>query len=77
MDAEVYHAAAAWETRPLSVDDPRRRRPDITRAKSLLGWQPTTPLRRGLERTIDWFRMELRSNQVHEETGPALRVAAQ
>lgn len=65
------------ETRPLPVDDPRRRRPDITRAKSLLGWQPTTPLRRGLERTIDWFRMELRSNQVHEETGPALRVAAQ
>ena len=65
------------EMRPLPVDDPRRRRPDITRAKSLLGWQPTTPLRRGLERTIDWFRLELRSNQIYEETGPALRVAAE
>jgi UDP-glucuronate decarboxylase len=40
----------------LPVDDPTRRRPDITLAKSKLGWKPQTPLRAGLEQTIDWFR---------------------
>ena len=40
---------------PLPVDDPQRRRPDITRARELLGWSPTVPLREGLSRTIPWF----------------------
>jgi UDP-glucuronate decarboxylase len=40
----------------LPVDDPRRRRPNVARAKALLGWQPTTPLDKGLARTIAWFR---------------------
>jgi UDP-glucuronate decarboxylase len=40
----------------LPVDDPTRRRPDITLAKSKLGWKPSTPLRAGLEKTIAWFR---------------------
>jgi UDP-glucuronate decarboxylase len=40
----------------LPVDDPTRRRPDITLAKSELGWQPTTKLRDGLTKTIAWFR---------------------
>ena len=42
--------------RPLPVDDPERRRPDITLAKERLGWEPSIPLREGLTRTIDWFR---------------------
>jgi UDP-glucuronate decarboxylase len=42
--------------RPLPADDPTKRRPDITLAKTRLGWQPTVPLREGLERTIAWFR---------------------
>lgn len=42
--------------KPLPPDDPTRRRPDITLAKSKLHWQPTMPLREGLERTIAWFR---------------------
>ena len=41
---------------PLPPDDPTRRRPDITLARSKLGWNPTTPLREGLSKTIDWFR---------------------
>ncbi|HYC67095.1 bifunctional glycosyltransferase/UDP-glucuronate decarboxylase [Brevundimonas sp.] len=41
--------------RPLPVDDPRRRRPDIARAAEVLGWSPATPLEEGLRRTIDWF----------------------
>ena len=42
--------------RPLPVDDPERRRPDITLARDRLGWEPTIPLRKGLEQTIGWFR---------------------
>lgn len=40
---------------PLPVDDPRRRRPDITLADQLLDWQPRTPLDEGLLKTIRWF----------------------
>lgn len=41
---------------PLPQDDPRVRCPDITRAKKILGWEPKTPLEKGLEKTIEWFR---------------------
>ncbi|HEV2761997.1 MAG TPA: hypothetical protein VGV38_03300, partial [Pyrinomonadaceae bacterium] len=40
---------------PLPQDDPRQRRPDITRAQTLLGWNPTVPLREGLARTVEYF----------------------
>ncbi|MCA1565437.1 MAG: SDR family oxidoreductase [Acidobacteria bacterium] len=40
---------------PLPQDDPRQRRPDITRARNLLGWEPTIPLREGLVKTIAYF----------------------
>jgi UDP-glucuronate decarboxylase len=43
---------------PLPQDDPKRRRPDISRAGELLGWKPTTDLRTGLAATIDWFGKE-------------------
>jgi UDP-glucuronate decarboxylase len=46
--------------RPLPIDDPRRRRPDITRARHLLDWEPRVPLRAGLERTIEYFEADLR-----------------
>lgn len=41
---------------PLPKDDPRRRKPDITLAQELLGWEPEIPLREGLSRTIAYFR---------------------
>jgi UDP-glucuronate decarboxylase len=44
------------EHRPLPPDDPVRRKPDISRARELLGWQPTVPLREGLARTVEYFR---------------------
>ena len=47
------------EYRPLPQDDPVRRQPDITRAKEILGWQPSIALRDGLERTIEYFRAAL------------------
>ncbi|MET7242198.1 UDP-glucuronic acid decarboxylase family protein [Methylobacterium sp. EM32] len=43
---------------PLPVDDPRRRRPDITRAGALLGWAPRVPLEQGLRATVMWFSDE-------------------
>ena len=42
--------------RPLPEDDPRQRRPDTTRAREILGWQPRTPIDEGLRRTLDYFR---------------------
>lgn len=44
---------------PLPVDDPQRRRPDIKRARELLGWSPRIDLNTGLDKTIDWFRSQL------------------
>ena len=42
--------------RPLPSDDPKRRKPDITLAKELLGWEPKVPLKEGLAKTIEYFR---------------------
>ena len=41
---------------PLPEDDPKQRRPDITLARRLLGWEPRVPVREGLKRTIAYFR---------------------
>src|SRR5687768_7815050 len=46
-------------TKPLPVDDPKVRQPDITRARTLLGWEPQVPLEHGLKLTLDYFRMKL------------------
>ncbi|ANV85186.1 NAD-dependent dehydratase [Picosynechococcus sp. PCC 7003] len=51
------NAELAFE--PLPQDDPRQRQPDITRAKTYLDWQPTVPLKVGLEKTIAYFRDRL------------------
>ena len=45
--------------RPLPTDDPKVRKPDITRARTLLGWEPTVPLEQGLTSTIAYFRQKL------------------
>src|ERR1700730_2710595 len=52
----VCDSASAIETRPLPVDDPRRRCPDISRAQTILGWRPTVPPQGRLERTVTWWR---------------------
>jgi dTDP-glucose 4,6-dehydratase len=44
---------------PLPTDDPRVRQPDITRARTLLGWEPKVPLERGLVETIEYFRRKM------------------
>jgi UDP-glucuronate decarboxylase len=52
----MTNSTSAIEYLPLPVDDPVRRQPDITRARTTLNWEPTIPLREGLERTIAYFR---------------------
>jgi UDP-glucuronate decarboxylase len=52
--------------RPLPKDDPQRRRPDITRAKELLGWEPKVPLSEGLQQTADYFASAL----IEPDLGP-------
>jgi dTDP-glucose 4,6-dehydratase len=49
--------------RPLPENDPRQRRPDISRARSLLGWEPRVALEGGLLPTVEWFRRELAGGQ--------------
>ena len=46
--------------RPLPVDDPKQRRPDITRARTLLEWEPKIGLEEGLLKTVDYFKSRLR-----------------
>jgi dTDP-glucose 4,6-dehydratase len=53
---ELSHSTSAIEYRPLPQDDPKVRKPDISRAKSLLGWEPIIPRREGLARTLEFFQ---------------------
>jgi UDP-glucuronate decarboxylase len=64
-------------TRPLPEDDPRRRKPDISRAIELLGWRPTIDLEQGLEATIAWFADEANRIARPLYSGSAVAVAAE
>ena len=55
---------------PLPSDDPRQRRPDIGKARSVLGWEPAIGLDEGLQRTLDHFP------QSHPQACPGTRSAA-
>jgi dTDP-glucose 4,6-dehydratase len=53
---EITGSNSVIENRPLPENDPKVRRPDISRAHELLGWTPQVPLSEGLLGTIDWFK---------------------
>ncbi|MCC2671176.1 MAG: NAD-dependent epimerase/dehydratase [Armatimonadetes bacterium] len=56
----VTGSASVLERRPLLFeDDPARRRPDISKAKARLDWEPQVPLRQGLETTVAWYRTQI------------------
>jgi UDP-glucuronate decarboxylase len=55
------------EYRPLPTDDPRRRKPDIGRARAMLGWEPKVDLRTGLAKTCAWFAEELRGTAAADD----------
>jgi len=56
---EITGNSAGIVYKPLPRDDPKRRCPDISSAKQLLGWEPKVGLGEGLKRTIDWFRGQM------------------
>ena len=56
---KMVNPDAEIKFQPLPQDDPRRRQPDITKAKSYLGWEPTIPLSEGLTLTIEDFRRRM------------------
>jgi dTDP-glucose 4,6-dehydratase len=55
---EVTGSSSEIVHEPLPADDPTRRKPDLTRAHTLLGWEPTISLREGLRRTYEWYLEE-------------------
>lgn len=55
----ICGAPAELKYLPLPQDDPRQRRPDISQAQALLGWNPTIRLQEGLEKTVAYFRQKL------------------
>jgi dTDP-glucose 4,6-dehydratase len=56
---ELVGARSRIVYRSLPVDDPKQRQPDITRARTLLGWEPTVGLQEGLRSTIDYFKTKV------------------
>ncbi|HEY2429539.1 MAG TPA: NAD-dependent epimerase/dehydratase family protein, partial [Acidimicrobiales bacterium] len=56
---ELTGSSSELINEPLPVDDPTKRRPDITLARTLLGWEPEVALADGLARTIEWFRTRI------------------
>jgi nucleoside-diphosphate-sugar epimerase len=55
LSAEIYGSPSEVVYGPLPEDDPKRRCPDITRARGILGWEPRISAREGLEKTLSWF----------------------
>jgi UDP-glucuronate decarboxylase len=62
---ELTGSASKLEFKPLPEDDPKQRQPDITRARTVLGWEPKIKLRDGLKQTIPYFENILRSRPTH------------
>jgi dTDP-glucose 4,6-dehydratase len=57
---ELANSPSEIVFRPLPEDDPKQRRPDTTRARTILGWQPQTSMEDGLRRTLEYFRTALK-----------------
>ncbi len=58
MIIKMTRSRSTIQFQPLPQDDPKQRRPDITRARTLLGWEPKVPLEAGLRKTIDFFKKD-------------------
>jgi dTDP-glucose 4,6-dehydratase len=56
---ELTKTKSKMEFVELPQDDPKKRKPDISKAKKILGWEPKVSLKQGLERTIDWFKQQI------------------
>ncbi|MFS2154527.1 MULTISPECIES: UDP-glucuronic acid decarboxylase family protein [unclassified Rhizobium] len=72
---DMVPSASQIVYRPLPQDDPRRRRPDISRASELLSWEPRVPLAEGLRMTADWFVKEVGRAGAAIPSGQAVQAA--
>ncbi|HEY2125232.1 MAG TPA: UDP-glucuronic acid decarboxylase family protein [Chthoniobacterales bacterium] len=59
----ITGAKSTMEYKPLPVDDPKVRQPDITRARTVLGWEPRVDFEEGITQTIDYFRGKLQAGK--------------
>ncbi|MEO0214972.1 MAG: NAD-dependent epimerase/dehydratase family protein, partial [candidate division WOR-3 bacterium] len=61
---EILGVEKNYEYLPIPQDDPKRRKPDITKAKKLLNWEPKVDFKTGLRKTLEWYK-EVIKNAVH------------
>jgi dTDP-glucose 4,6-dehydratase len=73
MVVELTGTRSSIISEPLPQDDPKVRKPDITRAKTMLGWEPKIGLREGLVRTIEYFRGLVGTERMAARTPRATR----
>jgi len=76
MVLEAIPSSSTVVHMPLPIDDPRRRRPDISRAKKVLGWSPRVPISEGLRPTIAWFASDLGKAAAWKAKAPAISARA-
>ena len=60
---KICNSNSGFEYLPLPQDDPKQRQPDISRAQTLLGWNPTIPLHEGLQKTVAYFKQRVKNEQ--------------
>jgi UDP-glucuronate decarboxylase len=73
---EMTGSKSKIEYRPLPTDDPRQRKPDISRAQNFLNWRPSTPLQEGLAKTIEYFERKLSADAADVSRNAMLKVVA-
>jgi UDP-glucuronate decarboxylase len=66
MVIEITGSSSKLTRRELPQDDPVRRKPDVSLAEKLFQWNPSTALREGLEKTIEYFEQKLRNANLAE-----------
>jgi dTDP-glucose 4,6-dehydratase len=69
MILEISGSQSGIVFEPLPEDDPKQRRPDITRARETLGWEPRVPAKEGLKLTFEWFAQRLSPSEAVPPAG--------
>ena len=69
MILEISGSQSGIVYEPLPEDDPKQRRPDITRARETLGWEPRVPAKEGLKLTFEWFAQRLSPSEAAPSAG--------
>jgi UDP-glucuronate decarboxylase len=60
---KICNSNSGFEYLPLPQDDPKQRQPDISRAQTVLGWNPTIPLHEGLQKTVSYFKQRVKNER--------------